>query len=308
MTHRYNIISQANDKFYLPQEKMVFMSMMPLSELGVTTTIRNAGFGLTQAEADTLYQNTLLENKVTIYKMGWQKIIIPETKEYLLEVQGADGGSGLLDADNNTGLVKGGRGAILKAYTTLNANDVIYVLVGNHGWCTSSTSGGWGACGGGASLILKANPDGAYTLIGDIKVDLLLIAGGGAGRSRSNRDKINDISVDSCPLNAIIDNGANTDDGLTFSAKGGSGLLNILNEKNATNSAAYKEYPYTWGGGGQAYNGGGGGGGYSGGLAVDSYPSYGGTSFINSDLCRVLVRKLRPYKEEPSQNGIVKIY
>ena len=117
-----------------------------------------------------------------------------------------------------------------------------------------------------------------------------------------------EFSEDGNALNAKLENGANTNDGTSYYAAGGYGIVNILAGSGEATSPSYSAYPRTWGGGGNSYDGGGGGGGYSGGNAVNDYPSYGGTSYINPTLCTEISRELRPFViDEPSQNGYVRI-
>ena len=301
------IVAQKNNKIYYldGNNPMEFLSMLPLVPLGTQSSARSSGFGLTQAEANTLYTGTRLEGKVTIVGNGWHKIIAEKTKMFTLEVAGGDGGSAGANTDKD--FVKGGRGAILKAKTMLNTGDELLVLVGNHGWCNNNND--WGACGGGASIVLKYNPNGQYTLAADgRKYDILVVAGGGAGRTDQSRDRVNRVSEDGNALNAKLENGANTNDGTSSYAYGGYGIVSILTGAGEATSPSYSDHPRTWGGGGDSYDGGGGGGGYSGGNAVNDYPSYGGTSYINPTLCTEISRELRPFViDEPSQNGYVRI-
>ena len=54
---------------------MEFLSMLPLVPLGTQSSKRSSNFGLTQAEANTLYTGTRLEGKVTIVGNGWHLTI-----------------------------------------------------------------------------------------------------------------------------------------------------------------------------------------------------------------------------------------
>ena len=142
------IVAQKNNKIYYldGNNPMEFLSMLPLVPLGEQSSERSSNFGMTQAEANTLYTGTRLEGKVTIIGNGWHKIIAEKTKMFTLEVAGGDGGSAGANTDKD--FVKGGRGAILKAKTMLNTGDELLVLAGNHGWCNNNSD--YGACGGGA--------------------------------------------------------------------------------------------------------------------------------------------------------------
>lgn len=282
--------------------KSTFVSPTPLSDLGVAGT-GGYQWGMDQTEIDEKYANTPLQGKVTAPARGWQQYTVPTTGTYKITIQGADGGSAGTQA--NKALVKGGRGARLEFDCDLVAGDILLALVGNTGFCNDASD--YGSGGGGASALFVVKDTGQYTASAITKkVDLIAIAGGGAGRWDENHDTVNDVSVDDCPLNAKFTDGENTNDGVDPWGTGpysGLGLASILAKKGTANTSdtTYGGFP----GGGQSYNGGGGGAGYSGGNMSDSQPSYGGTSFVNTTYCKNIKRSLRPYQVEPAQNGFI---
>ena len=239
-----------------------------------------------------------LAGKVTAIGNGWQKFVVPSTGMAKISVRGAAGGctsNAGFSINPTTGTVsgtglRGGRGAKVEGTCKLKKGDILYMLVGIRGGCSSYSNGGnWGPGGGGASAILKDNPSGKYTFSPlNRKVDVLFVAGGGGGshyRSYHGGD-------------ASYQNGANTSAGATTancctggggltasSSGGGSGTVpgySLLSGSASGSVSSY--YQGGWGGGGSAWYGGGGGGGYSGGAARDNGQSLGGTSYINPDI------------------------
>lgn len=259
--------------------------------------LSNTTNGPTQAQMNVMYAGTTLAGKVTHAPgaFGWQVFTIPETGLYSLEVQGSQGGH-LGGTNVNTGMNYGGRGALITASFLLNKDDTIYVLIGEPGYCDNGSTG-WGGSGGGASAVFLVDKTGesryTYTPAG-VKVIPLIVAGGGAGQHDHTGGylQVTNVFVDTCALNAKPENGTNTNGGTSSRNNwnagagmyGGYGSCPIFYgaactwERDSNNSrVCYGGF----GGGGVPWNGGGGGAGWSGGRFVDSYPSYGGTSWVD---------------------------
>lgn len=271
---------------------------------------------MTQADMDGLYKGTSLEGKVTALK-GWQQYTVEKTALYKFVVQGSQGGHhGTTDINNPINY--GGRGACLTASFLLHKNDVLYICVGEPGFCNNTSD--WGGSGGGASCVFLKDTSGVsqYTFTpANAKIIPLIVAGGGAGQSDFSYGQTSgavytsqDISNDSCALNAKITDGTVTTGGSgRYAYNGGQGLTGGY-------SAAYsllggcailsdRSYYYSgFGGGGLPFNGGGGGAGWSGGNFSDGYPSYGGTSHIESTAIMV-ERKLADWVKGKTVPGSV---
>ena len=255
----------------------------------------------------------LLSGKVIPMGYGWQKWIVPNNCVATVTARGACGGASVAvgvpityTGTNNTSTLKattasgclGGRGAKISGTVRLNKDDVLYILVGNRGFCNlPQTAGNWGMSGGGASVILRDNPAGAYSLFNGRKVEILFVAGGGGGGT-SCRSGFH--GGDALPTN-----GANMNAGTTYAAAawGGNSLTNasiscyasqpnndsktiLSGQPSYTVNAAGANLP-SWGGGGSGWYSGGGGGGYSGGnggtgaSAAAANQGSGGTSYMN---------------------------
>ena len=244
---------------------------------------------------------------------GWQKYTVPYTSKLKFSVRGAAGGttsSGAASIDPVTGKVTGslnrpGRGAKIEGSCLLNKGSIIYILVGCRGWSSNGTS--WGSGGGGASVVLLDNPSGSYTFTPvNRKVDVLFVAGGGAGAYVCSSIGSNRYGND-----ADIKNGTSTGAGISSHASGGAGLTagssggdegNAYAILSGNPSTASSPYYGGWGGGGVSWNGGGGGGGYSGGNASDSGLSNGGTSYINPTLCTETFRGYATLAQDSNRN------
>jgi hypothetical protein len=124
-----------------------------------TYTFTNAAaignIGPTQLQINTAYAASNLNGLVTITGQGIQNFTVPATGVYRIRARGAQGG------------FNGGLGAIMEGDFTLNAGEIIRIIVGQQG--TGSNPGG----GGGGSFVVRA----PYTTTNSI----LVIAGGGSG-------------------------------------------------------------------------------------------------------------------------------
>ena len=257
-----------------------------------------------------------LSGKVTGVGYGWQQYTVESSGKTKFSVRGAAGGtSAYPGATINpvTGSVTGtcnrpGRGAKVEGVVNLKKDDILYILVGFRGWC-SYNGNDWGPSGGGASVVLLDNPDGAYTFAPlNRKVDVLFVAGGGGAGMDSN------FGPAYYGRDAIYNNGTNTNGGNGSNCSGGAGLTGN-GYRSSAQSTAYSllsgnpssttEVPFcngSWGGGGAGYNGGGGGAGYSGGAGVSDCYGEGGTSYINPDLCEETFRGYATVAEDSERN------
>lgn len=298
----------------------------------------------TQKKINSQYANSSLKGLVTGVGYGWQKFIVQKNGNYHFVVRGGAGGTSYRKGPNAidpvTGIVtgkmnRGGRGAKIEANIRLSVGDILYILVGLRGSCGSNSYGGGG---GGASVILKDNPSGAFNFIPlNRKVDVLIVAGGGAGghgiRDDKEQNSTNLLWIHG--NDAVLENGTNTNGGISWAAYGGAGLTssptrgvgsnNITSAINITGSAPnailsgapaytsiYNRVAGGWCGGGTGYVVGGGGGGYSGGdsgpwgakkcgALVDS-PSKGGTSFANPLVCKKIIRGYATVEEDKERH------
>ena len=127
-----------------------------------TLTFTNAAAtgrtGPTQTQVNTAYDNTTLDDAVTINTQGYQEWTVPGTGAYTIEVWGAAGG--------NTSWGVEGKGVKLKGIFTLTQNQVLKIIVGQEGTNGTSNSGG----GGGGTIVYNNST-----------TSLLIAAGGGGG-------------------------------------------------------------------------------------------------------------------------------
>lgn len=258
-----------------------------------------------------------LAGKVQGIGYGWQKYQVETSGKVLMTVRGAAGGmtcysdmtihpvTGKIVYKSNGNPApnrgcRGGRGAKLQAEIKLAAGDILYILVGMRGWCNYNNVD-YGAGGGGASVVLRVNPNGPYKFspTGE-KVDVLMVAGGGGGPYDSSYgEDPNRMGKD-----ASFNDGLNTNGGTSANARGGAGLTgngssgsggniaySLLSGNPSYTSSFGQVHQGGWGGGGGSYDGGGGGGGYSGGAArSNSYGGEGGTSYMNPLYCTEVFR------------------
>lgn len=298
----------------MADREWIFGTSRSAPAIGVAGNVATAV--MTQANMDALYKGTSLEGKVTALS-GWQQYTVEKTALYKFVVQGSQGGHhGTTDINNPINY--GGRGACLTAAFLLHKDDVLYICVGESGFCNNTAD--WGGAGGGASCVFLKDTSGesSYTFTpANAKIIPLVVAGGGAGQTDYSYGQTSgsmystiDISNDSCALNAKITDGTVTTAGTGRSAYNpGQGLTSgygaaytLLGGCALMSDRSY--YRSGFGGGGLPYNGGGGGGGWSGGNFSDSYPSYGGTSHIDESGIMV-ERKLADWVKGKTVQGSV---
>jgi hypothetical protein len=254
----------------------------------------------------------LMDGKVKAIGYGWQKFIVDRNSRALITVRGGCGGhaiaagtvitytgtSGEPSLGKSGSASFGGRGAKLSGEIQLYKGDVLYILVGNRGYCGAASDGSWGESGGGATVILRENPAGAFTFQGKA-VDVLFVAGGGGGASSC---VIGRNGGDANPNNGVNTNaGAGSDgsagSGLTGTNTTGSGTKPsaILANVPGVTSNASTAHNATWAGGGGGWYSGGGGGGYSGGnggagSSSSANGGTGGTSYMNPTFVKEIFR------------------
>ncbi len=201
-----------------------------------------------------------------------------------------------------------GRGAKIVGTSKLKKGDILYMLVGMRGW--SNNGSDYGSGGGGASVVLKDNPVGAYTFAPlNRRVDVLFVAGGGGGCYDST------FGSSYYGMDAVVTNGTNTNGGTSNRTRGGAGLTgngasgsggnytpSILSG-NPSHTTLNTNHYGGWGGGGGSYDGGGSGGGYSGGSSRgNSAGGSGGTSYINPSLCTEISRGYATVEADSERN------
>ena len=238
----------------------------------------------TQEDADALYTQTV---EVT---GGIQKYIVPETGTYLIVAIGAAGGKGGGATTNANCL--GGFGAIISGEFNLNANDELYLLVGQKGTDNPQTSGdATTGAGGGMSVVAIKDDTQTDMLFGTIPVRPLIVAGAGNGGG--------DAAYSGTPGdNALL--GEGTDDSYLSSDYSGGGYSQYRNSsycgKSFLAGGDAASYTYSragnvsnagFGGGGSNKDDGdgGGGGGYRGGvISVHGGSSYNAGNNATAEL------------------------
>ena len=239
--------------------------------LNFTNCGKNGNTGPSQQDADNEYGPGIVA--VT---NGIQQWTAPFTGTYVIESAGARGGIPLGVIDANRGL-----GAIVRASVSLNAGDVINIVVGQQANENTggNTANGGGHGGGGSFVWVNGQPQP------------LVIAGGGGGGSITNTGG-SQLFLPGRPGNTGPDGGRaynedpihGTNGGDALSAWGGLGW-NSMSSSSNFNGVIAGGYGGIGGFGGGGWNrdgshAGGGGGGYSGG-GGGWYGS--NTGFGNSD-------------------------
>ena len=128
--------------------------------------------GPTQAQINTAYNNTNLDDAVTINTQGIQEWTVPATGTYTIEVWGASGGAST-GSGEHAAAGQWGLGARMKGDFSLTEDDVLLILVGQQGGNTSTHGGG----GGGGTFVTTGSEYSSATP--------LIIAGGGGGGGRN---------------------------------------------------------------------------------------------------------------------------
>ena len=225
----------------------------PAVQVTFTTVNVGGSNGPTQADINTGYAGTPLQGKVTITTRGVQEWIVPETRNYFIDVYGAAGGGS-----------DPGWGARTNGYFDLTAGHKLMIVVGQQGQAYNSSGGG-----GGGSFVYNATTS-----------SILVIAGGGGG---CGLDKGSGGITEATGINT----GTDGNGGLSSRANGGAGFNGNGTMGNIGGAIAYSFRNGAVGGSGDAQGGfgggggcnsggGGGGGGYSGGNAGTTNNGYNG--------------------------------
>ena len=240
--------------------------------------------GPTQVQINAAYAGSNLANAVTINTQGIQEWIVPQTGQYRILANGAQGGG------------TGGLGARMQGDFNLTQGQKLFIVVGQQG--LGAVDGN--ACGGGGGSFV-ATGSATYTT-----ATALIVAGGGGGGSpqqgQPGLTTTNGGQGESCQLGGTNGNGGADASGcgsgaggaggfLTDGASGGSwgtqrgyGFISGA-AMGGTSSSGAREGGFGGGAGTHSNNtGGGAGGGYSGGSAPyhgTNYEGGGGGSFNN---------------------------
>lgn len=293
--------------------------------------IANNNAATLQTQLNTMYKGTSLEGLVTgVGAFSWQKFICPANGVMTATVRGGAGGVASAKAvtiNANTGVASDsksspGRGAKVVGSFAVHKEDILYISVGFRGY-TSNGSSSWGAGGGGASTILRVNPNGAYTFaLTNEKVDVLMVAGGGGGCASTTYTgntawKGGDASPNdgTSTLGGVV---TGTVVSNNFSAGGGGltgdgqGNGNVSGTPNGKETYAILKGTINlnggttskpcWGSGGAGQVAGGGGGGYSGGNSTSRMGGYGGSSYMNPTYVTAISRGYATVAEDSTRD------
>ena len=226
----------------------------------------------------TVWEKIVFTSQEFAYTGGIQEFVVPVTGTYQLEVWGAQGGGST-----------GGKGGYSYGNVSLNAGEIIYVVVGGQGGYNGGGSGSDGGySGGGATHIGKSNA----ILKSTSSSNLFLVAGGGGGS-----DERSAFAGGAGGGTSGGDGGGGNRDtdgdyvggkGGTQTAGGAAGKCNIDEDWDTERSGAgsYGQGGYGTAGSGQMVgSAGGGGGGYYGGSGGCSQWAHaaggGGSGYID---------------------------
>ena len=109
--------------------------------------------GPTQAQVTAAYDNTTLDDAVTINTQGIQEWTVPATATYTIEAYGAQGGRSYLYNTNTW--FDGGKGAKMVGDFSLSQGDVLKIVVGQQGVDNPNNYRGAGG-GGGTYVVLSS--------------------------------------------------------------------------------------------------------------------------------------------------------
>lgn len=260
--------------------------------------------GPTQSECNNTYSGGTLGGAVTVNPQGYQNWTVPQTGNYRITVAGASGG--------NSANQSAGRGAIVSGVVSLNAGDILKIVVGQAGALNYNGNGGGG---GGGSFVAYANNTS------------IMVAGGGGGASEyasfgnafNGMDGVTTNAGSSVNAGSGGNGAATTGSGTGggggggFNSNGGAaygtGGTAFLN--GATGGAGYSNpslgYGGFGGGGGAGFSAGGGAGGYSGGGPGpngSNNAAGGGGSFIHAGATQVQTSN-GLYNNSSSLNGSI---
>ena len=273
-------LSIINAQIALPTFQAVHKPHSTASSTG-TVTFTNCGAtgknGPTQDQVNSTYTSgNSLYNAVTINTQGIQEWTVPTSDSFTITVRGASGNRHSTSTTN-----KFGTGAKMIGTISLNANEVLSILVGQLGstnlneWC--------GAGGGGGSFVVKKSGN----------TELIVAAGGsggdGSGHNSEPRPKPGGSSDTGDPTQAGQCNSpyaSGAGGGFTYNGEDRytsvDGAFSFVNGGvGGTCNYGYKVAHGGFGGGGAGdyYTMGGAGGGYEGGSSIGGYnTNYGLTA------------------------------
>ena len=223
------------------------------------------------------------------YKSSEQEFTTPVKGSYKFELWGAQGGSSYPNTNGTGTLVAGGKGAYTSGIMTLDANEKVYIYVGEKGYngsasnpATDTFNGGGsggnayqgGGSGGGATDIRLVN--GYWNDTMGLR-SRIMVAAGGAGASNYTNAAVGGyggaltggagILNSGSASHTLATGGTQTAGGKGAANNGGAGIFGIGGNSEAGHGS----------GGGGGYYGGGGGGYINSGVSSGA----GGSSFIS---------------------------
>jgi len=219
------------NKFFIVYFAVSFLATVAYAQipLNFTNAAATGKDGPTQSQVNTAYDNTTLDDAVTINTQGIQEWTVPATATYTIEAYGAQGGRSYLYGTSTW--YDGGKGAKMVADFSLTQGDVLKILVGQQG--VEWTSGQRGAGGGGGSFVVLSSG-----------TTLLMAAGGGGGAG--------DYAYDGHGNSGTSGSAGGNSSGNTGGSSGGSGGSGGNNSSYAGGGAGWNN-----GGGSSSYGKGG---------------------------------------------------
>lgn len=219
--------------------------------------------GPSQSDCNTAYASTDLNGEVSVSN-GIQTWIVPANATYTIIAYGAQGGG-----------THGGLGAKISGQFTLNANDVIKILVGQKGNYLEKD-----ASGGGGSFVTKSPHNNNSSII--------VVAGGGGGSfvdNSTSNGQITTAGADECCSSHSPSGGTDGNGGgynYNSSIIGGAGFLTNGIGNSGTKSQSYLNGGVgannTWAGD-TGFGGGFGGGGDANRKHASTYATGGGGGY-----------------------------
>ena len=127
-------------KYFFIMLSAVLLPSIALAQntLTFTNAAATGRYGPTQAQVNTAYDGTILDDAVTINTQGIQEWTVPSTGTYTIEAWGAMGGVGINSA--------AGLGARMRSDFTLTQGTVLKILVGQKPAASSRYSAARTSC------------------------------------------------------------------------------------------------------------------------------------------------------------------
>ena len=129
--------------FFILAGVLLHPLVLAQNSLTFTNAAATGRSGPTQAQVTAAYDNTTLDDAVTINTQGIQEWTVPADGVYTIEVWGAQGGNTGSNTVNE-GSMLGGKGSRMKGDFTLTSGTVLKILVGQQGLGNYYDSGGGG--------------------------------------------------------------------------------------------------------------------------------------------------------------------